>query len=597
MTGDEGEQAPRRRNNGSDGEYRVMAGPVHFEVYTRKTVQSPWALLQATEVRAQAFEVAEEMLADKRAVAVRVTKETLDTETMEFQSITVLQRGAPEPPKPRSVRNEGHQSNCNAPADLYTPHARELIARILEDWLGRHGVTAFELMHRPDLVEKLEASGVEYQHAIQKIAVPEAQDTGQPVHELVRHYQRLGDGAMERVIRTGKKGRFADLAAEPLVKLATRLSDDPDRAFLMGGAVARHLAPARNWRDRLTRLVDLADAAPKDGQPRALCLVAIEQVLIEMVGSGAAMAEIIGPSLDLGETLAVMARMAAPREVEALIAGDARLSELIPPIEGPTARLAEQLSSGFYPLLSNAMARRVLRELMSPRRLRRRDAVGEIEILRALAMALTASAGRLLSLDDVQNAFVERSKALVTADFVAAYIGQGLSAPEEAEALLKLCENVTGLANKRAAGRWLSATVCSLRLEKAVREWNRPAGARLHWLASMQRGVRLAGLPEKENDEITEALGRLGCLVEADARLIGGLARTGAPVLQKITALLRMATGESAPVGPASERARAEALKLLRQPGTRAALAETPDALAPIRSLMASAGLGSGMAA
>src|SRR5690606_27407380 len=115
-----------------------------------------------------AVEVAEDTLRDKLAVAVRVTKETLDPETMEFQSVTVLTLGAPEEKSRRIVRQDDQPSNCLTPQDLYAPHARELIGRILEDWLARRQVTPFELMHRPDLVELLEASGTEVQHAIQK---------------------------------------------------------------------------------------------------------------------------------------------------------------------------------------------------------------------------------------------------------------------------------------------------------------------------------------------------------------------------------------------------------------------------------------------
>ena len=51
----------------------------------------------------------------------------------------------------------------------------------------------------------------------------------------------------------------------------------------------------------------------------------------------------------------------------------------------------------------------------------------EIEVVRALAMALTAAAGsgasELLQLDDVQEAFVTRSRMLVTGDFVESYQG------------------------------------------------------------------------------------------------------------------------------------------------------------------------------
>ena len=168
-----------------------MAGPVHYEVYVRKTAPSPWTLLMATEDRANATETAEDVLRDKRAVAVRVTKETLDPETMAFNSVTVLTQGLPEGPKKRLVDPDRQASNCLGPQDLYAPHARELVGRVLEDWLMRNNATAWELLHRPDLVERLEASGVEVQHAIQKVAIPESQATGQATHELIRHYQKL----------------------------------------------------------------------------------------------------------------------------------------------------------------------------------------------------------------------------------------------------------------------------------------------------------------------------------------------------------------------------------------------------------------------
>src|SRR5690606_22094806 len=138
-----------------------------------------------------AIETAEDLLRDGQACAVRVTKETLDPDTMEFASVIVLTRGAPEMKHKPKLRDDRVAPGCRGVQDLYTPHARDLLGRVLEDWLTRQGATAFELLHRPDLAERLEASGVELQHAVQKVAVPESQNTGQPVHDLVRHYQKL----------------------------------------------------------------------------------------------------------------------------------------------------------------------------------------------------------------------------------------------------------------------------------------------------------------------------------------------------------------------------------------------------------------------
>ena len=570
-----------------------MAGPVHYEVYIRKTPPAPWSLQMATEDRAHAIQTAEDMLADSRAAAVRVTKETLDPDTMEFNSVTVLTRGAPEVTRKRVVADDQAGPRCGAPQDLYVATARETIGRVLEDWLKRQGVTAFELLHRPDLAEQLDAAGIELQHAVQKVAVPESQAVGQPVHDLVRHYQRLADAAIERLVSAGRKNRFPDLAHHSLADLAHRLEGQPERAFIMGGVIAGALRGVRGGRARLERLMDLAERAPMEGPPRALVLVAIEQLLCEMLAARTSLAEVLGPSLDQGASLAAVVRMVAPREVDLLVRQDPRMALQVPVVDGPAARLGVRLQAGEFPLLAAALARMVLRELMSPRRLRPNDAAGEIDILRALAMSLTATAGRLLTLEEVQSAFNERSKSLVTADFVAAYLKSCTTVLCEAEALTRLCENVTGLANKRSAARWLSACVGSLRFETEMRGQSatQTAAQKLGVLAGLQRSIRACGLTERDETDIVTAIGVVGGAVEADARIVAMLARSPAPLPQKLAVLLRLAAGETAPLGPAADRAKAEAVKLFRAPEARAVLSAAPEALAPLRSLMQAAGL------
>jgi hypothetical protein len=570
-----------------------MAGPVHYEVFVRKTAPAPWSLQMATEDRAHAIQTAEDMLADDRAAAVRVTKETLDPDTMEFTSLTVLTRGAPEIQRKRVVPEDQAGPRCGAPQDFYTPHARETIGRVLEDWLARNGVTAFELLHRPDLAEKLDASGVEMQHAIQKIAVPESQDVGQPVHDLVRHYQKLSDQAVERVIAAGRRNLFPSLEDCSIADLAHRMAGQPERAFIMGGVVSGALKGLRGGRTRLDRLMDLADRAPMDGAPHAMVMVPIEQILCEMLAARTSLADILGPSLDQGASLAAVVRMVAPREINALIAQDPRLALQVPAVDGPAARLGARMEAGQFPLLSAALARMVLRELMSPRRLRPNDAAGEIDILRTLATALTVTAGRLLTLDEVQTAFNERSKAIVTADFVASYVKACNTVLCEAEALTRLCENVTGAGNKRSAARWLSACVGSLRFETEMRtpSASQTAAQKLGVLAGLQRAVRACGLGERDDVEINAAIGAIGGVVEAEARIVMMLARSPAPLLQKLTVLLRLAAGDTAPLGPAADRAKAEAVKLFRAPESRAVLSAAPETLIPLKGLMKAAGL------
>ena len=51
---------------------------VHFEVYIRKIPGGPWALDLATENRAAAMQTAQDLMAEGRCAAVKVTKVNVD---------------------------------------------------------------------------------------------------------------------------------------------------------------------------------------------------------------------------------------------------------------------------------------------------------------------------------------------------------------------------------------------------------------------------------------------------------------------------------------------------------------------------------------
>ena len=205
----------------------------------------------ASESRNQVVETAEHMMDEGRVAAVRVSKESLDPETREFQSISILSKGKVEGGRKRKAV-ESREPLCVTPEDLYTVHARDRIARLLDGWLARNHATAFELLHRADLAEKLDAAGNELQHAIQKISVPEAQARGASVHELIRSFQRLTDRAIVRITGDAKRGRFPDLSRDSLAAAARRLAGSPEAAYVLGGAVAAYLAEAASWSDKVT---------------------------------------------------------------------------------------------------------------------------------------------------------------------------------------------------------------------------------------------------------------------------------------------------------------------------------------------------------
>ncbi len=548
---------------------------VHYELFIRRHSASGWTLQMATESRSTATETAEELLEDKRAVAVKVTKETLNPETREYISITLMTKGEQAVVKAKPRREEEPTPICGSPADLYTGYARERIGRLFDNWLRRKLATPFELLHRADLVEQLDASGMELQHAIQKIAIPDAQARGVSTHEVMRHYLNLAERTIERVIRDHRRGAFPQVAGAGLGEAAGRLSDNPDAAYLLGGGVAAHLKNARTWSGKLNLILDLADAVPAAAGTLPFEVLALP--LSEILGSRAALDDIGAEEQDLGAMLAVLTRLIAWTEVNALARIEPALERQFPTPTPQIARLAVWLQRPGFAEVRAALARRILAELNGPRRLRPADPEGEILVLRALAMALTAFAGPMLPPDDVHAAFAHRSATLVGTDFVNAYLDAAGDALQEAHALVRLAENVVGAANKRAAARWIAACVGGLKFEKAVGGFAQgPMGA-LSQLAELQQALNRVGLAEADKAAIDGKLGQVGGMVEAEAGVVAAVVKAPVSGANRVIRLLRMASGETAPLGPAAARARAELQRLVRTPEVRADLVGWPD--------------------
>lgn len=562
---------------------------IHYELFIRKPGGGGWVLELATEDRTRSLETAEELMKTGKAVAVRVMKETLDEETREFKGVSILQQGDVSEKKKKKA--EDTTPLCVCPADLYTLHARETIGRLLEGWLSREKASPFELLHRPDLIEKLDAAGMDLQHAVQKIAVPESQDRGVGVHEIMRHYMKLIQTSIDRVLGDAKKKKFPDFAQDSFAHCAERLMGDPERAYYLGGGVAQAMAGATSFAEKVNRLLDLADSAPTALGPRNLAFQVLEVPLAEILGSRHGMAEILGADLDLGGSLAAMTRLAAADTVDALAAAEPSVGRMLPVLGGPAARLANWLEGGKFKSVRSALGQRVLRELTSPRRLRPSDPEGEIDILRALAMCLTAASGKMLPLEEVQNAFVERSKMLLRSDFVEVYLGPDRSPLGEVQALLWLAENVTGPANKRAASRWIGANIGALKFERDLRASPDSPATRLAALAALQKGVARVGIIPEELEPIQAKIGEIGGLIEADSKMVALVVKASAPAAHRLTLLLRLAAGETAPLGPAADRAKVEVAKMTRAPEIRAELAKSPDVLVKMRDLMLTAGI------
>ena len=78
----------------------------------------------------------------------------------------------------------------------------------------------------------------------------------------------------------------------------------PDAAYLLNGALAKYLAPAKGWDEKLQRLLALMGEIPAEGEARALLLGAIDSLVAEMLNGSRPRSPIFsGHNPDLGHAL------------------------------------------------------------------------------------------------------------------------------------------------------------------------------------------------------------------------------------------------------------------------------------------------------
>ena len=127
--------------------------------------------------RDSAILLAQSLMASEKATGVKVVKETYNDETGDYLTLKIFEEGHNEVKVSVAQEDAPHALPCFKPEDLYSYHARATIRRLMPDFLARNKITVTELIHRADMLEKLEATGTLYQHAIQKVAVAQAAST------------------------------------------------------------------------------------------------------------------------------------------------------------------------------------------------------------------------------------------------------------------------------------------------------------------------------------------------------------------------------------------------------------------------------------
>jgi hypothetical protein len=530
-----------------------MTRQVHFEVFRRAGARGGWTMHEVVNERTRALTMAQEMMASEKATGVKVIKETYDDETGDYLSLKIFEDGHNQMKMAPAQEDAPPSLPCFKPDDLYSYHARQTMMRLFVDFLARNKITITELIHRADMLDKLEATGTLYQHAVQKIAVAQAASSTTPVQQIVKNLNELTTQATQRVYRDQRKGLFLNPRFDQFTELATKLAGQGDAAYLFNGALARHLKETQSWNGKVLALLGILAMTPASGDPRILVLSSIDAILAEALSASTALHELIGQAENLAEALTRLVELFLGKTVA-------------DPTHGGMAALAARFAADELPEARTAIARRIVAEFKSAKRLRPDSLVEELIALRRLANRVVYGVGKYLSHEDLIAAFTLRSKRLVTQETLSSYI-QDCMPDEKVERLLFVEENIIGIENKRQLAGFITPVLNSASFENYFQNPKIPVLQRLQRLVQLQGRVRRASFVDVQRQEISDKMDRLGCDMTARAKLFENLEAKNQSHVEKAATLLKLTMGGFFTEGTMSARARDIILSCLATPG------------------------------
>lgn len=530
-----------------------MAQEVHFEIFKRVGAKGGWSLHDVCTNREAALSMAQELMTGDRATGVKVVKETYNAETGDYLTLKIFEDGHNQLKTKPEAEDVPHALPCFKPDDLYSYHARATMQRLLADYLARQKLTVTELIHRGDALEKFEATGTLYQHAIQKIAVAQASSTTTPVQQIIKNLNELVEKSIHRVYRDERRKYFPAVKPGAFATLAEKLAKESDGAYVLNGAIAHYLADAKGWNEKVTRLLTIMAEAKGESAGAVLLLNSIDAIMAEALNGSAALHELIGEHDHLGAALSTMVSLFLGKVPEGAPGGISMLAKLF---------AADQL-----PEAHTAIANRILVELKSVKRLCPNALVEELKTLRAIANKLVLGQGKYMSHEDLIAAFTLRSKRLVTHESIGEHLAEAAAPDAKLERLLLVEENIIGAENKRQLAMFVMPVLNSPSFETHFLFAKTPLLQRLQRLAELQARVRRSGFQENQRLEISDALDRVATEAEARGRLLSSIDANVADHADKAVAVLRLFTGGALTEGRLSARAREQIVSYLSKPG------------------------------
>lgn len=505
--------------------------------------------------------------------SVRVVREVWQPSEGEFLGTTIFESGNEPFSDPEEKKGEA-SIPCLTPDDLSGPAARDTMRRVLSGWLERNQAVPMELLHRADLIEDLDGSDTDLQHAIQKVALARASQSEASVHAYVRLITELVEKGVTQARKEAKAAKKSP-KGNSFAEIASKIHSEGAPEKRLRKAIAEQLSDARDFGAKAELMhKDL----PDDPEARAFAARETDNFLAEILSFDGGLRGVIGDAPELGDQVTRMTALYEDKPDSEDLLGAPKSSR----------ELAASFAEKAFPSSHIEIAKRILDALRAPKRFRPESVMDEITLARKLAQRLIVAAGPNLHPDSLVDAFTHRSAKFLAPEVIDEILEPAKGIEEQIERLYQVEDNIVGDQNKKKLASYIRARIGSPQAESHfVRGPGQPL-ERLARLTSLQKRALKSSFPKDAKAELAAAFDALGLRVLDETKIFTRLANADRPPLESARALLKLAASGVLPAGQCCEDAKARALRLLSSDRGKAASgeAENRPVLTEIQCLM-----------
>ena len=459
---------------------------LHFEIQAQ--VGLNWTFLCIARHEHEATKLAKDHRRKDGYSAVRVMREKFDQASGTFRSSQIFLDGREK--RASNIADQDSPISCWRPSDFYSFHGRRTISRLLRGEFDRWKITATELVHCLDYVERLEDTGTVLQRAVQHVAIAEARDGGGDVQGRVKQLYELVAVALDGLRKDWQAGDIPEITASGFPAITGELGRRRNPEYWLNCGLVGYLRDAGSQPEKISRLLVLLDAGLEQWVVDVL-----DGLIGELITANGVIQRLIGEQPDLGRALVNIADLARGR----FLLGAAT-------VDPATPMLNRFFADNRLPNAQAGLAHRLRREVMSNRRLVPENLLAEVETVASLREHLEMTDGRLLGGEEMAEALDRRIASYLNAETLRDYLDKAADSVDEIHMMLSLEPHFNSAANKRTLVNFLLPLLGAPKHVRFLTEENGSVIERMNAIAALQRRVLVSGLQEMHSRRIAEAL-------------------------------------------------------------------------------------------